>query len=180
MSPDDKQQSTDNVAKHTSMCKYGLKCRYYIICRELTHRKEQVPEYILNHMNKYGHIKIAICQYHNKSIENSKCKHVHIRSDDNTLDESLKGKLCYYDLKCTNPYCKYLHGWSCPYKKKCNNLNCHLIHKYNNDIKVKNDKRMYSISDEYFGNKKKLNIVRKQDKTTKQNKTIQQNKKITK
>ena len=167
-----KDENASNSAHR--MCNYGMKCKIYKACRALLKKNQEPTEYMLTHMKKYGHIKIAICQYHEKSIEGSKCTHIHLGDTD-----KIKGKLCRYDKNCRNPICKFYHGWMCPYGIHCRNTKCPLVHPYLYDVKGNaiEDGRRHSISDEFFGNKKeesnkkdsskiktRLNIQRPNDK----------------
>ena len=133
-------------------CRYGMKCKILRTCMRIQRSKDnkELPDYVLEHIKTYSHPPRNVCTRHFTSIPESKCYHMHLGD----TEEIKKIKLCFYDLECNNPNCKFLHGWSCPYGIGCKNPICPLIHPIIRDPgnNIVDDKRRHIINNELFGN----------------------------
>ncbi len=144
-------KSTEHFEKkHICKCKYGMKCKLYRKCIFLQQRKQELPDYILEHVKKFGHPRKNICPWHYTSRPDSKCRHFHLGD----TDIIMQNLLCYYDMECNNPNCKYLHGWNCPYGINCKNPTCPLIHPIIKDPagNIVDDRRRHIVEYKLFGN----------------------------
>lgn len=149
--------TTEQATKKHIRCRYGMKCKFLRKYMKLLRMKEhvEIPETITSHIHKFKHPRINICRYHYTSIPESKCKHIHLGD----TDEIMKYKLCYHDIECNNPNCKWLHGWNCPYGIICKNPTCPLIHPIIKDPagNIVDDRRRHIVNQELFGNYPKFN-----------------------
>ena len=150
------EAKTTTQNTHIRKCKFGIQCRIYHKCLNIQRTKDykqhkiDLPTYVLEHVKKFSHPKKDICAYHYTSIPESNCKHKHLGD----TEEIMKYKLCYFDMRCNNPHCKYLHGWNCPFGIGCKNPNCPLIHPIINDPNghMIDDKRRHIVDNSLYGN----------------------------
>ena len=155
------KMANTQTERRIPMCRDALHCPIYAQCRRLNNANKPLPADVEAHMKRFKHIAVPICRFHEKSREKSGCKHIHMGDLDDVKDETgkvitrgIKGNLCYYDMKCNNPRCRYYHGWKCPYGIRCNNKDCPLIHPMLKDVEGKEivDGRKHMLEPSFFGN----------------------------